>query len=88
MSDHFTNKPVQNRFSGVFTGLFVAFFLAFVIQGIEFWNIETSQTGPRYKISENMPFFIAYIIGTIIFYILMKKYDKSTFEDIERLIDD
>lgn len=88
MKPKFSNKPRKNWFAGLYTGLFYAFFIAFLILGMEFLEIKTATCGKYYLIDDNRPFFYFYLIGAIVFFILMKKYDKKTYDEVEKNLDD
>lgn len=82
MSDHFKNKPIQNWYSGIFTGLYYAFFITASSAGFQYLG------GRNDEKEEALLSFIAFGVGTIIFFFLKRKFDKSAYEEIERNLDD
>ena len=87
-NNHFKNKPRQNWYSGIFTGLFYACFFSALWLGFDLLDAYTSLTGWTTEVRENIPIFFAFLIGAIVFFILKRIFDKSTFEEIERNLDD
>ena len=88
MSDHFKNKPIQNWYSGICAGLFYTCFFSALVLGLHLFDAYTSQTGWTSEVRENIPFFYIFSIGALVFFFLKRKFDKSTYEKIERNLDD
>jgi len=83
MDNYFKNKPIQNWYSGIFTGLFYACFFAALSLGVYL-----SDNYGKDVYYDHRPFFYVFCIGAIAFFFLKRKFDKSTYEKIERNLDD
>jgi hypothetical protein len=88
MADYFKNKPLRNRSIGVITGLFIACAGAFLIEGMELLDRYTSIMGIRMEDRDYLPFWYAFGVGTIVFYLLRRKVVRDIYNEMESKLDD
>ena len=88
MADYFKNKPFSNRYVGVVTSILIACAGAFFLEGMQLFDRYTSIMGLRMEDRDELPFFYAFGVGTIVFYLLRRKVVRDIYNEIERKLDD